>query len=201
MSERQEMAETMAALSQSVRRLGGVSRSKPLVGGAFGASGYVIASRTFVFGGLDAVHYLVMTDGGFVLACGETKASALSIARTVLRAFGPAELSGLIGAFASEVEQERRRVLAARREFDQPAPRDRVKSIPKRRREIFEAGGGACHYCATPLQLDGKWHIEHKMPKALLGSNERANLVPSCVPCNLQKRDKTDQEFIAAKSA
>lgn len=71
----------------------------------------------------------------------------------------------------------------------------KVKSIPRRRKQIFEASEGKCHYCATVLTLDGKWHIEHKMPKALGGSNERTNLVASCVPCNLAKRDTTDVEF------
>mgnify|MGYP002131024543 CR=1 FL=1 len=41
----------------------------------------------------------------------------------------------------------------------------------------------------------------HKMPRALLGGNERSNLVASCVSCNMQKKDKTDAEFIAQKGA
>lgn len=76
-----------------------------------------------------------------------------------------------------------------------------VRSMPKRRREVFEASGGKCHYCGCELDPSGKWHIEHKMPKALMGSNEKSNLVAACVPCNLSKSDKTDVEFIAMRGA
>jgi hypothetical protein len=202
MSDRKELAAVLAEMSRDLRQLGYRLRTKPVIGGTFGASGYVLASYTMIVGGLDAVQYAVMSDAGFVLGVADTKSRALAIARTVLRSFPPAELSTLIRAFAEEVDAERRQArMALRTMAELPAPRARVKSIPRRRREIFEAGGGACHYCATPLQLDGKWHIEHKMPKALLGSNERSNLVPSCVPCNLKKRDRTDHEFIAANSS
>lgn len=71
------------------------------------------------------------------------------------------------------------------------------RPIGRRRRAIFEKGEGRCHYCAAPLTLDGLWHVEHRMPKALGGTNEPVNLVPSCAPCNFQKRDRTDIEFIA----
>jgi 5-methylcytosine-specific restriction endonuclease McrA len=67
--------------------------------------------------------------------------------------------------------------------------------VPRRRQRIFDASQGKCHYCGTALTLDGKWHIEHKMPKALMGTDEPTNLVASCVPCNTKKRDRTDIEF------
>jgi 5-methylcytosine-specific restriction endonuclease McrA len=72
-----------------------------------------------------------------------------------------------------------------------------VKSISRRRQRIFDESGGRCHYCSTPLTLDGKWHIEHKMPRALGGDDEPGNLVAACVPCNFKKRDTTDLEFKA----
>lgn len=74
------------------------------------------------------------------------------------------------------------------------------KKVPRRRLAIFNASEGKCHYCSTPLDLHGKWHIEHKMPKALMGGDEPSNLVASCAPCNFQKRDKTDLEFIAMQA-
>lgn len=75
------------------------------------------------------------------------------------------------------------------------------RKIGKRLREIFAAGNGRCHYCKADLELTGTWEVEHKMPKALGGSNERINLVASCRPCNRLKRDKTDVEFFALLAA
>lgn len=70
-----------------------------------------------------------------------------------------------------------------------------LKQIPKRRKKIFDLAGGKCHYCGCEIELTGKWHIDHKIPKALMGTDEDNNLVASCVPCNLKKRDRTDTEF------
>lgn len=69
--------------------------------------------------------------------------------------------------------------------------------VGKRRREIFAAADGKCHYCKTELVLTGDWEVDHKMPKVLGGSNERVNLVAACMPCNRSKKDKTDVEFFA----
>lgn len=74
------------------------------------------------------------------------------------------------------------------------------RKVSKRAAAVFGASAGKCHYCEAALVLDGKWHIEHKMPRALFGGSEQANLVASCVPCNRKKRDRTDLEFIAATS-
>lgn len=83
-------------------------------------------------------------------------------------------------------------------EARQSAARDvKARPIPKRRLEIFDKSEGKCHYCATPLTLDGRWHIEHMQPRALLGPNDKSNLVAACVPCNMKKRDRTAEEFIA----
>lgn len=71
------------------------------------------------------------------------------------------------------------------------------KAPGKRRREIFAAGNGRCHYCGRQLVLLGNWHVDHKMPKALGGTNDPLNLVAACAPCNRTKHDKTDVEFKA----
>jgi 5-methylcytosine-specific restriction endonuclease McrA len=71
------------------------------------------------------------------------------------------------------------------------------KPIPRRRQAIFDEAGGKCHYCKTELELRGRWHIEHKLPKALGGDNSPDNLVAACAPCNHAKKDKTDVEFFA----
>jgi 5-methylcytosine-specific restriction endonuclease McrA len=75
----------------------------------------------------------------------------------------------------------------------------RPKAVPRRRREVFEKSGGKCFYCGTALRLDGKWHIEHQMPRALMGPDELLNLVAACVPCNLSKGDSTALEFLATR--
>lgn len=74
------------------------------------------------------------------------------------------------------------------------------KKIPRRRRNIFDASSGKCHYCNVALEIAGKWHVDHKMPKALMGGDEPENLVASCIKCNLAKRDRTDKEFIAERA-
>lgn len=50
-----------------------------------------------------------------------------------------------------------------------------------------------CAYCANPLPL--MWDVEHILPKSRGGSDELANLVPSCGPCNLRKAERTAEEF------
>ena len=68
--------------------------------------------------------------------------------------------------------------------------------MSRRRREVFARSDGRCHYCAAVLRLDGKWHVEHQMPRALGGGDELPNLVAACAPCNLSKRDRTALEFM-----
>ncbi|WP_069045598.1 HNH endonuclease [Hydrogenophaga sp. RAC07] len=169
-------------------------RHRPIYGGLFGMGKYALATLPSVSHGLHSLHYLVIEPGpGIVLSIAGDKLSALASAREVLRA--TAELA---------------RVEAADREqslgqgelwppdaFAQPPIRDTVQAqVSRRRREIFDKCGGRCHYCSTPLRLDGKWHIEHAFPKALGGLDEITNLFAACVPCNLSKRDRTALEFV-----
>jgi 5-methylcytosine-specific restriction endonuclease McrA len=57
----------------------------------------------------------------------------------------------------------------------------------RRRLFVFDKTGGLCwHCCAT---LDGDWNVDHLHPRAAGGTNNRANLVPSCRPCNMEKLD------------
>ena len=75
------------------------------------------------------------------------------------------------------------------------------KAIPRRRREVFERSDGRCFYCGTVLTLEGTWHVEHQLPRALMGKDELPNLVAACVPCNLAKSDSTAFEFITQRDA
>ena len=59
--------------------------------------------------------------------------------------------------------------------------------------EMKRDHGGACHYCRrTDLQLEK----EHRIPLSRGGPNHKANIVPSCGPCNRSKGTLTDIEFI-----
>lgn len=180
-------------------------RSRPMLGGAFGHGGYSLASLRSQARGLFCVYYCVVhDDSGTPLSFEHTVPDALSEARSVLTILTPVQRNVVFRSVkealrvrANAALEAQRELLRIRRESVQSALPP--KKIPRRRRAIFEKSNGECHYCGTPLALDGKWHIEHKMPRALLGGDESANLVASCVSCNHRKRDRTDLEFIAAE--
>lgn len=54
------------------------------------------------------------------------------------------------------------------------------------KRRQFLRQGGTCYYCDIPLK-GMRINVEHIMPKARGGSNERNNLVLACNPCNKSK--------------
>lgn len=76
-----------------------------------------------------------------------------------------------------------------------------AKHVSRRRREVFERSGGRCHYCTTLLELGGRWHVEHMIPKSLLGDDLPLNLVAACVRCNLSKGARTALEFVMGGGA
>lgn len=186
----------------------GTIRAKPLIGGVFGANQFAICSIHFVTSGLDGVFHLVMDVGSRIVIGGAPdKQDALKAARSLLSILSGPELLAIsirVKDAREHLRQERQK-----KEEQQLAAADaiakavikKVRGVPKRRQRIFEASQGLCHYCSTPLTLDGAWHVEHKMPKALGGSDDQINLVASCVPCNVEKRDRTDLEFIASRKA
>jgi 5-methylcytosine-specific restriction endonuclease McrA len=182
------------------------AKYKPLIGDRFRGREYVLASLFDDDSGLWAVtYYVVDLQTKFPLSFADNKAEALGLARQLLDRNGPRIWSELAG-MARDIDAEKVAQEAAREQFlddvrsDNKSDGERVRSIPRRRKQIFDASGGKCHYCSTPLTLDGKWHIEHKMPRALMGGNEPSNLVASCAPCNFQKRDTTDLEFQAKRA-
>lgn len=168
-------------------------RYRPIFGGIFGRSGeYTLATMACVERGLHGVRYMVLHPStGGVLSVATDKSEALSQARRVLKA-----AAQLTSANDCSYTQG---TLWAEQELPVPAPGATAKprQVPKRRREVFDKSVGKCFYCAKPLTLDGRWHIEHQMPRALLGPDQLPNLVAACAPCNLAKRDKTALEFIA----
>jgi hypothetical protein len=198
------LADTASVRSEFGREMRGIK----LLGGAFGGGSYGLYSWLITGRGLHKLKYLVVHEPTDVMVgIGDSKAEALAAARTILTAAQPVLWQVVLGRVAEALEQSRK---AERERRDEAAAvffaaRGRrgagVRSIPRRRRQVFEKCGGKCHYCSTELQLEGKWHIDHKMPRALLGSNEPSNLVASCAPCNLKKRDTTDVEFMQGRAA
>lgn len=167
-------------------------RQRPIFGGVFGMRGdYALATVPCVSRGLHAVRYLVIDPRvGAVLAIAERKAEALEEARQLLRASAP----------LSDDASWQQSKLWPEEATPQAAPHV-VRPVSRRRREIFDKSAGRCHYCRTPLTLDGQWHIEHMLPRALNGGDALGNLVASCPPCNLAKGDRTALEFVAATAA
>lgn len=165
-------------------------RYRPIYGGIFGKSGeYVLGTMACVERGLHAVRFMVLHPStGGVLAVATDKTEVLAQARRVLKA-----AATLASANDEAFVQGS---LWAEGELAPPDPRRKPKVVPKRRREVFDKSEGRCFYCGTVLTLDGRWHIEHQMPRALMGPDDLVNLVAACVPCNLTKKDRTALEFI-----
>ncbi|MFG6428415.1 HNH endonuclease [Roseateles sp. LYH14W] len=165
---------------------------RPLLGGLFGQGEFELATQPTISNGLHAVRFLVIQPrAGRVLAIAESKTEALAGARRVLRATHAAndEPRWVQPRLWSDAELS---VVAA-----EPPPRP----VSRRRREVFVRSGGCCHYCGTPQRIDGAWHVEHQLPRALGGTDEALNLVAACERCNLQKSDRTALEFLCAQGS
>lgn len=182
---------------------------KPLFGGVWGSGNeFSLASRPLE--GDDGLHTLIFmifaTESHLPFAYGRTKVEALANGRCILKRRGAAAvLAGCASARAVVFERRLRAQAAVQAVKGQAAsvvePTQRDQTVPARRRRVFVASGGKCHYCNTPLDIHGAWHIEHKHPRALLGDNKPSNLVAACVGCNHTKGDMTEQEFRAGERA
>jgi len=166
---------------------------RPLLGGVFGQGQYELATTPLISKGLHAVKFMVIEPrAGRVLSIAETKLEALGGARRLLH--------GAVVPLPDEPVWQQRGLWC-----DGPLATVEAatltKPVSRRRREVFERSGGRCHYCPQVLTLDGNWHVEHQMPRALGGTNEPVNLVAACVSCNLAKSDTTALEFIARLTA
>ncbi len=62
---------------------------------------------------------------------------------------------------------------------------------------LISAQNSKCYYCDD--DLDGQFHVDHKIPVSRGGSSDKENLAITCPHCNRSKGAKTDTEFIAAK--
>ena len=172
-------------------------RHRPIYGGVFGTGRYALASMPCVMKGLHAVRFMVIEPAtGAVLSLADEKVAALDTARAVIRT---TELLAVEQAQALGRDLRQAELWPRDNEIARPVV-DRRRPVSKRRRDIFAKSQGCCHYCAAPLQLDGAWHVEHMLPRALGGADEVGNLVAACVPCNLAKRDRTAIEFVVERA-
>ncbi len=65
-------------------------------------------------------------------------------------------------------------------------------------RSIYGKTSGYCHLCHKKLSFcnyglkgeRGSWHFDHDIPRAWGGSDDRSNLLPACIQCNLEKGTK-----------
>lgn len=171
-------------------------RYRPIYGGIFGKSGeYTLATMACVERGLHSVRFMVLHPRtGGLLSVANDKTEALAQARRVLKAAATLTSANDVSFVQGSLWTEQ--------ELPEPVPGGftKPKAIPRRRREVFDKSDGKCFYCGKVLSLDGRWHIEHCFPKALLGPDELPNLVAACVPCNLAKKDRTALEFIAHRA-
>jgi 5-methylcytosine-specific restriction protein A len=60
----------------------------------------------------------------------------------------------------------------------------------RQRNSIFEACNGVCSYCQGTVLYTEPWDVDHIVPVARGGTNDRANLTLACATCNRKKHIK-----------
>lgn len=170
-------------------------RTRPIYGGAFGMSGrYTLATQPCIERGLHGVRFMVLDPrAGAVLSVAQDKRDALSAARRLLRA------AEALGQRSQGVPVEPAPLWPEEAMPALGSAGAKLRAVPRRRRAVFERSGGRCHYCGQVLTLDGRWNVEHMLPRALDGGDELDNLVAACSSCNLSKGDRTALEFMAGR--
>lgn len=163
---------------------------RPIFGGVFGHGQYAMASLPLIERGLHTVRYVVMSPSdGTVLAMAGDRGEALAAARQRLTA------TGWHAEAANDADYPRQAELWP--DLDEPPVAPAPRYVSRRRRKIFEQSAGQCVYCSEKLELEGAWHVEHQLPRALGGDDKPLNLVAACVSCNLNKGVRTALEFVA----
>ena len=66
--------------------------------------------------------------------------------------------------------------------------------------EVLRDAGGRCELCGVSSR-EKQIDVDHIIPRAKGGSNERSNLQALCRTCNAQKKDKDDTDFHAVHSS
>lgn len=63
----------------------------------------------------------------------------------------------------------------------------------RRREHVLARDRHACRYCGAPASIE-----DHYVPKAAGGTDDEANLVAACGPCNSKKSDRDPDEFLSS---
>lgn len=202
--DRDELVQGLANCADLIERCR-VDCALPMIAADLDFQRFWLASDVLKHHGLHIVTYFVIEKAtGAPFGSGPTKGEAIRAFRAAYKRFGP--YFDPLCLLVMEERQKRKAVLESQKAQQDQNVIDirrtavRAKKVSRRRRQVFEKSAGCCHYCATPLELEGAWHIEHMTPKALDGSNDMTNLVASCVPCNVEKRDSTAEEYIAKRA-
>ena len=66
--------------------------------------------------------------------------------------------------------------------------------LDKTRKLVYEKYNKKCAYCGENLEYK-KFHIDHIKPRKSGGANDLTNYNPSCSKCNLQKANRTLEEY------
>ncbi|EKS29289.1 HNH endonuclease [Afipia felis] len=65
--------------------------------------------------------------------------------------------------------------------------------------DILKSQKYRCVYCSTSIRAHSKRHLDHVIPLAKGGVNDKSNLQFLCVACNLSKSDKMPEVFARSK--
>lgn len=63
------------------------------------------------------------------------------------------------------------------------------------RRELFQRKRGRCEYCKQTMAFEDST-LDHWVPKAMGGTNQRNNLILACEGCNNKKASMTPWEWM-----
>lgn len=172
---------------------------KRITGGVFGESDFILTSCPTKDSGIWEVVFIVLhTPSAHPLSQAFTKAEALSNARAALSGAQRGVTLEAIAAATQTQDARRRKAAETALSNSQQVEFLRPRQIKAKRRRVFDAAGGACFYCKAELQIDGDWHVEHRVPLARGGTSLMENLTAACIPCNSKKRTMTDEEFFKA---
>lgn len=175
---------------------------KRVYGAEFKNRVFMLSSDIFLNDGFveRVVYSVIEYSTGMTLGMGESKVTALSNARSLIRSLKDSgrwslEMRKRVPLLYSRRKTLKLEIIKFQQEWDN---RKVTNIVPARRRKVFHKSDGKCHYCQISLDLHGDWHIEHQMPRSRGGSDRLENMVASCIPCNIKKGTKTAEEFQAA---
>jgi 5-methylcytosine-specific restriction protein A len=64
---------------------------------------------------------------------------------------------------------------------------------------VFEREHGVCHICELPVTVGQRWEIEHRIPLALGGLDDEANMFPAHATCHKPKSAEDVANIARAK--